>query len=192
MILLQTLPRVSPALPPLLFAPVVLLLAVGSVAGEMGLAAVIWGGLGLFAWTFAEYLIHRFVFHFEPQGVFGKRLLYLFHGFHHDVPADLDRVVMSPLASVPLAGLFYLVFRLALGPELASPFFAGFLLGFIFYDSVHYAIHHRSLSRHWPLRLLKRRHFRHHFRDSEVDFGVTSPLWDRLLRTASPPSDRVS
>ena len=191
MILPQTLPRVSPALPLLLFTPVALLLSARSVSGDLGAAALPWASCGLVAWTLAEYLIHRFVFHFEPRGEFGRRLLYLFHGFHHDFPADSDRIVVSPLASVPLAALFYAVFRIALGPDVASPVFAGFLLGYVCYDLVQYAIHHRSLSRRWPLHLLKKRHLRHHFGDSAVDFGVTSPLWDRLLRTASCPPDRA-
>ena len=34
-------------------------------------------------------------------------------------------------------------------------------------------------------RFLKRRHFRHHYADSEKDFGVSSPLWDAILGTMS-------
>lgn len=31
---------------------------------------------------------------------------------------------------------------------------------------------------------LKKKHFRHHYQDSRRDFGVSSPLWDWILRTA--------
>ena len=180
-----TVPRVPPALPPVLFLPVVTYLVVRA-ATDPTLHPVSVVGLccgGLFTWTLAEYLMHRFILHYAPSSRFGRRLLYLSHGYHHDYPGDLDHVVASPLASVPLAALFYLAFAAALGASRAVPFFAGFALGYVCYDGLHCVIHHRSLSRFRIVRSLKRRHYRHHYRDESVDFGVTSPLWDFIFRT---------
>ena len=39
-------------------------------------------------WTLTEYLLHRFVFHYEPKSDWGKRLHFLMHGVHHDYPND--------------------------------------------------------------------------------------------------------
>src|SRR5512140_3363796 len=38
--------------------------------------------VGLFIWTLTEYLLHRFVFHYEPKSNWGKRLHFLTHGVH--------------------------------------------------------------------------------------------------------------
>ena len=58
---------------------------------------------GLIVWTITEYLLHRFVFHFEPSSSWGKRLHFIFHGVHHDYPKDAKRLVMPPSASIPIA-----------------------------------------------------------------------------------------
>ena len=42
--------------------------------------------LGLFLWTLAEYLLHRFVFHYHPKNEAQKRITFLFHGVHHAQP----------------------------------------------------------------------------------------------------------
>ena len=180
-----TIPRVPPALPPFLFLPVVAYLLVSAATDHtLHLVAVIgWCGGGLFTWTFTEYLMHRFILHHEPGSRLGRRLLYLSHGYHHDFPVDLDHLVVSPLASVPIAALFYLAFAAALGTSRAGPLFAGFALGYVCYDGLHYAIHHPSLSRFRLVRRLKRRHYRHHYGDESIEFGVTSPLWDFIFRT---------
>src|SRR5690606_10884141 len=59
--------------------------------------------LGIFVWTFTEYTLHRFIFHFQPKTNFGRRLHFIFHGVHHDYPNDSRRLVMPPSVSVPLA-----------------------------------------------------------------------------------------
>ena len=47
-----------------------------------------WFLAGLFIWTFTEYMLHRFIFHFEPSSDWGKQLHFIFHGVHHDYPND--------------------------------------------------------------------------------------------------------
>ena len=66
--------------------------------------------LGLAVWTFTEYNLHRFVFHWMPPGKLGARLHFMFHGVHHDYPRDSYRLVMVPVVSLPLAVAFYLLF----------------------------------------------------------------------------------
>ena len=134
--------RVHPAVPVLLFGPViVLLLALGiDRAGFWNSVGLVVGGYAV--WTLTEYWLHRVVFHFEPEQGLGARLHWMIHGVHHDHPNDPKRLVMPPSASVPLALLFALVFYAVLGGHWWMPFTAGFLAGYLAYDMIHYHVHH--------------------------------------------------
>jgi sterol desaturase/sphingolipid hydroxylase (fatty acid hydroxylase superfamily) len=182
--LLELASRVHPAVPPLLYLPVVtvcLVLAIGREnLGVLEVAGVF--VLGLVFWTLAEYLLHRFVFHFEPDTRWGRRLHFIIHGVHHDYPHDPMRLVMPPSVSVPLATLVFLGFRLVLGPAWSLPFFAGFLIGYLIYDMTHFHIHHHRSDNKLSL-ALRRYHYRHHFQQSDRGYGVTSSFWDRVFRT---------
>ena len=181
---LERFSRVHPAVPPLLYLPVIGFLLAWAIAHEnlapVAVAGVFLGGLA--AWSLAEYLLHRFVFHLEPDNRFGRRLHFIIHGVHHDYPHDPMRLVMPPSVSIPLAILVYLLFRALLGPAWSLPFFAGFLVGYLIYDMTHYHIHHHRSDDKLSL-LLRRYHYRHHFQQSDRGFGVTSPLWDKAFRT---------
>lgn len=138
--------------------------------------------IGLFVWTLTEYTLHRFVFHFQPKSQFGGRLHFIFHGVHHDYPNDSKRLVMPPSVSLPLAALFYLLFRVILGVSFVAPFFVGFLIGYLFYDITHYAIHHfNTHSKFWLA--IKNHHMKHHYQDPAKGFGVSTPLWDIIIGT---------
>jgi sterol desaturase/sphingolipid hydroxylase (fatty acid hydroxylase superfamily) len=190
---LELASRVHPAVPPLLYLPVVAICLVLAVGPE-GLAVPSVAGvlaLGLVAWTLAEYLLHRFVFHFEPDTRWGRRLHFIIHGVHHDYPHDPMRLVMPPSVSVPLAVLVFLGFRLLLGPAWSLPFFAGFLIGYLIYDMTHYHIHHHRSENKLSL-ALRRYHYRHHFQQADRGFGVTSSVWDRVFRTLPVLRRRIS
>ena len=145
--------------------------------------------LGFVFWTLTEYLLHRFVFHYELKSAFGQRMHFLLHGVHHDYPNDSKRLVMPPSVSLPLSLLFYGLFILVLGEAYTAPFFAGFLVGYICYDEVHYATHHAPMkSRFWLA--IKHHHILHHFRDPGRGFGVSSPVWDYVLGTAYKPEEK--
>jgi len=212
--LLESLSRVSWYVPHLVYVPVVAYLLYLNASAGLPLAEqVLAFAAGLFAWTFAEYTIHRFVFHApehievavrktlaalapgEPAlgAIRGWHHVFYFfaHGVHHDFPSDSKRLVMPPSVSVPLVVLFWLGFRFALGPVWAAEVFVGFLVGYLAYDTIHYAVHHFSV-RSPALLYLKKLHFRHHYRDPAADFGVSSPLWDFVFRTTSPATRRES
>jgi dihydroceramide fatty acyl 2-hydroxylase len=174
--------RVHPAVPVLLYLPVIVVLFVLGV-GEVGFWNCVLLGLGGYAfWTLTEYWLHRIVFHFEPEKGIGARLHWMIHGVHHDHPNDPMRLVMPPSASIPLALLFAGLFRLVLGGHWVMPFLGGFLAGYLIYDMVHYHVHH-----HRPRtrlgRLLRELHMRHHFQDDERGFGISAPYWDRVFGT---------
>jgi dihydroceramide fatty acyl 2-hydroxylase len=179
---LDRLTRVHPAVPVLLYLPVIVVLFLTG-AGRLGFGYALALALGGYAsWTLTEYWLHRIVFHFEPEDGIGAKLHWIIHGVHHDHPNDPLRLVMPPSASVPLAVLFLALFWLVLGADAATAFGAGFLSGYLAYDMVHYHVHH-----HRPKTLVGRKlrelHMRHHFQDDERGFGVSAPYWDHVFRT---------
>jgi dihydroceramide fatty acyl 2-hydroxylase len=181
--LLDRLTRVHPAVPPLIFVPVIALLVVlalrtGSLEETLiGLAA------GWLVWTLVEYWTHRVVFHFEPEDGVGVRLHWMVHGVHHDHPNDPRRLVLPPVVSVPFGALFFGLFLLL--PDYDGlAVSAGFFAGYLAYDMLHFALHHhRPRSR--VARLLHELHMRHHFEDEHRGFGVSAPWWDVLFGTYS-------
>ena len=143
--------------------------------------------IGLFLWTLAEYLLHRFVFHFKPHTPRQERITFLFHGVHHAQPQCKTRLVMPPIVSIPLSLAFFVLFQLIIGqlmnsPLSVGPVFSGFISGYLTYDLTHYATHHFTM-RHGFLRFLKRHHMSHHYKTPNRRYGVSSPLWDYVFKT---------
>ncbi len=182
---METFSHVHPITPLLIFVPLTGWMLYLSAA-RRGLSAPAIAGLflvGLLIWTLVEYAMHRFVFHYEPKSKWGKQLHFVMHGVHHDYPNDASRLVMPPALSLPLTVVFYGLFAVLFG-RVAPALFAGFLVGYLFYDMLHYAAHHFSMKRGvW--RWLKNYHLRHHYRDDHTGYGVSSPLWDYVLGTRS-------
>jgi 4-hydroxysphinganine ceramide fatty acyl 2-hydroxylase len=175
--------RVHPVTPLLLYVPVIAYMLYVSLWHQKLPILAIAGLflLGVLLWTLVEYLIHRYIFHYEPKSHLGKRLHYIIHGVHHDYPNDARRLVMPPSISVPLAVLFYILFLLIFG-HLAPGVFAGLVFGYVCYDMLHYATHHFPMKRGLWL-WLKQYHLRHHYKDDDAGFGISSPLWDFVFGT---------
>lgn len=137
---------------------------------------------GFFIWTLAEYLLHRFIFHYQPSSGFGKRLHFIFHGVHHDYPNDRMRLVMPLSASIPLAFLFFGFFQWILPLGMVYAFFPGFIFGYLLYDMTHYAIHHLNIRNEF-LRKVKQHHLLHHYSDSSKGYGVSFSFWDKIFNS---------
>jgi len=143
--------------------------------------------LGIFLWTFMEYTLHRFVFHFPAQGKLQERIIFLFHGIHHAQPQCKTRLVMPPAVSIPLALVFYGLFVLVITvwlriPWWVHPLYSGTLCGYLIYDMIHYATHHLPMHSGYA-KFLKRYHMLHHYKTPNQRYGVSSPLWDHVLKT---------
>ena len=136
----------------------------------------------IFSWSFLEYFLHRYAFHFNAQSKLGKRLVFLFHGLHHDDPHDPTRLVMPPLPAIFFATIFWLFFSLFLSGGKLFIFFAFFMSSYLCYDYIHYATHHFKMKSQWA-RYLKRHHLAHHFKNPKAYYGVSSPLWDFVFKT---------
>ena len=149
---------------------------------------------GLFFWTFIEYNIHRFFFHFTPQTPLAERIVFLFHGIHHLQPRMKTRLVMPPVVSIPLGAAFLLLFYLLFGrllamPHWVGPITSGFSLGYLTYDLMHYATHH-FIMRRGVFKYLKRHHMLHHYKTPNLRFGVSTTFWDSVYGTL--PKDEPS
>jgi len=181
--ILEALTHVHPIVPLLTWGPVVIYLFYLAGQAELSAGAIASVAFaGLFIWTLTEYLLHRYVFHFKPQNKFQERIEYLIHGIHHDQPEDATRLVMPPAAAVILAIILFSAFRFVLGPIWVLPFFAGFLIGYLCYDYIHYAIHHFAMTSAVG-KYLKNHHMKHHFMTHGARWGVSSSLWDIVFGT---------
>jgi len=216
--LLEKFTHVHPVVPHLIYWPVVGYMLFLSIQGGIGFGLT---GLlflaGPLLWSLTEYLMHRWVFHVADEVMEettaivsslkpGEAVLpalkgwqhkryFIAHGVHHDFPSDSERLVMAPAVSVSLAVLFYYVFKLMLGAAYVPAIYAGFVVGYLVYDTTHYAVHHFRMSSKLG-QYLKQHHFRHHFRDPDSNYGVSSPLWDVFFgtfqgRRAVDPSEQT-
>jgi sterol desaturase/sphingolipid hydroxylase (fatty acid hydroxylase superfamily) len=186
---LEFFTHISPIAVLVIWVPIVAYFIYRGIAIQQASALTMVFGIlfGLFFWTFAEYTLHRFLFHFKPRNPWQERLSFLMHGVHHAQPRDKGRLVMPPVVSIPMAlvfyGLFYLVFVYVLMiPNWVSPVFAGFLLGYLAYDMIHYATHHFPVKKGY-FRMVRRNHMHHHFQTPDKRFGVSNPLWDYVFKT---------
>lgn len=136
---------------------------------------------GIFFWSFFEYLMHRFVFHYVSESRRAKRIIYVMHGNHHEYPRDKQRLFMPPVPSLILSSVVFILMRFLIGTA-ALCFFPGFILGYLIYGSMHYAIHAWNPPFRW-MKGLWRNHHLHHYKQQERGFGVSSTLWDHVFGT---------
>ena len=144
---------------------------------------------GYAAWTLCEYVFHRWLFHTEFPGKIGERIHFLLHGVHHVHPSDPLRLVMPPLMSLPLMTLAYVVIAALFPAPISYTVTAGFLVGYVLYDEIHFHIHHRA-PRTKIEQTLRRAHLLHHFRDPDRGYGVSCPYWDSAFGTGYSKDDK--
>jgi sterol desaturase/sphingolipid hydroxylase (fatty acid hydroxylase superfamily) len=136
---------------------------------------------GMFFWTFFEYLMHRFAFHAVGESERAKKFIYVMHGNHHHFPRDKERLFMPPVPSIIISSVIFGIMFLAM-KEYSFAFFSGFILGYLMYGSVHYAIHAWNPPFKW-MKPLWRNHHLHHYKDDNKGFGVSTTIWDRVFGT---------
>jgi dihydroceramide fatty acyl 2-hydroxylase len=128
-----------------------------------------WFAGGAFMFGFAEYYIHRFFLHL----VFEDR-----HKLHHALPR---RYIVTP---------WYLSFLITGALALIVPWgmICGVMAAYSFYCYVHHWAHHplSPRSRHGKLiTYLCNNHYEHHLKNN-VNYGVTSPMFDVVFSTYQP------
>lgn len=152
------------------FFLVPLLVLVALACAARGSAFIFAGLAAVVLWTFAEYWIHRVLFHH----VFRRA-----HNLHHKRPKGFDAAPTWLTALLHLALLTGL--PLLFGSAVGLGLFIGLEVGYYSYIVVHDKIHHGGkLTGRWLRRA--RLHGLHHG-GAEANFGVTSHLWDHVFRT---------
>lgn len=128
---------------------------------------------GFAFWTFSEYWIHRSALH--------GLLWHGNHQRHHEHPKE---VVQLPFWQIPMAhASAFLVGWLVLPWEALVPAFAGFVLGYVWFLTMHDWLHHADLMKMKWLQGYAIWHNRHH-KLSDCNYGITTPVWDWLFRTS--------
>lgn len=137
-----------------------------------GMALLAFGaGLLLFSWI--EYGFHRWLMHGSVP------LVEPGHRRHHENPSGYDSLpfFLPPMLLLGLAGLFALLMPTGYALLLTG----GLACGYAAYGVSHAFIHARRfvhpLGRRWAAF-----HHVHHFHP-DTNFGVTTPLWDIVMRT---------
>ncbi len=184
---LESFSKVHFTIPLLIYVPLISYLVYKAIIWQITLTDFLICIIsGLLVWTITEYLLHRFIFHYQPTSKVGQRLHFIFHGVHHDYPKDARRLVMPPSASIPLAFLFYFIFYLFFrNISFLYTFFSGFLIGYLCYDMVHYAIHHHNFKSS-IMKKIKQHHMLHHYSDDTKGYGVSTALWDIIFKSGFP------
>jgi len=117
---------------------------------------------GICFWTFFEYIMHRFIFHFIAESERSRKIIYVMHGNHHEYPRDKERLFMPPVPSIILSSTVFMLMY-AFIQKNTFMFFPGFMLK-------------------W-LKPLWRNHHLHHYKNEHQGFGVSTTIWDRVFGT---------
>lgn len=137
--------------------------------------------LGLASWTFIEYGVHRFILH-------GMKPFSAWHARHHRRPTA--RIYSPTFVSVILiAALIYVPAWIAWGRWPACALTFGVVSGDFGYALTHHAVHQCGAERGGWLWRRRRWHGLHHAAlygpaGRPGYYGVTSPFWDCVFRTA--------
>jgi len=142
----------------------------------------------LLFWTLAEYLLHRYLFHWISENKYIQRFHFIMHGSHHLFPRDNERLLMPPVPGILMASIlfliFYAVFSLLNIPVYTWAFFPGFFLGYLLYSFLHRATHVMKPPKRF--KYLWKHHNLHHYKYPNKAFGVSNTLWDRIFGTMPP------
>lgn len=151
---------------------VIWLFSLHTVTAEVFASAIL---AGLIAWTFIEYVVHRWGFH----GFMSKE-----HRLHHIHPNDF--IGFSPVGTAIIGAMSFWALTYALGPVIGVGLLVGLVIGYFSYIAVHDRMHHGHFARDSFLAKLNAAHEYHH-RRFKVNFGVTSPFWDIVFGTYQKP-----
>jgi 4-hydroxysphinganine ceramide fatty acyl 2-hydroxylase len=136
---------------------------------------------GLLAFTFIEYLFHRYFFHMKTGTPQRANIQLNVHGNHHIDPNEMTAIMMKPRIAIVILPVISLLFY-ALFSWYTLALLPGFLFGYSCYLFIHFAIHNfrppKSI-----IRYLWKHHNLHHFFDDSKNYGVSSPLWDIIFNT---------
>lgn len=185
---LEALTRTSPFVTLLVYVPVMVFLLFLGSQNPIAIGRILLFFIGgMFFWTFLEYILHRFVFHYISESKTSQRIHYIIHGIHHHFPRNKERLFMPPVPGLAMVGFLYLIFSFFLG-DMVYYFLPGLITGYLCYVFIHYFIH--TIKPPKILKPLWTHHFMHHHRFPEKCFGVSTRLWDMAFGTMPPKKNK--
>lgn len=167
----------------LIFGFVITILLIEGFVHVVGWMVFVWLVGGYLFWMLIEYWLHWIVFYFESEKGIGARFHWIIYGVYYDYLNDLLWLVMSLVLSVLLVVLFVYVFYLVIGSLGFLSFGVVFLVGYLFYDMLHYYVYYyclKSVFGKWLWEL----HMCYHFQNHERGYGVSVSFWDHVFGTA--------
>lgn len=161
------------------FYPLLLLLLAGAAMGRDTPAGwFVWLLLfvaGVAIWTLLEYWLHRVIFHHAMP-------IRQLHELHHVSPTAKIGTPTWVTASLICGGMLLPLWWKD-GFNLASGLTSGLAAGYLWYATVHHAVHHWRTRPNSYLHRAKQRHAKHHHAEYPCHFGVTTAWWDRIFGT---------
>lgn len=137
--------------------------------------------LGVFFWTFLEYVLHRFLGH-SPKGMLKKTRFFKEHKKHHYIKNYFVTLKDKLLTAVFLGVCTTLIFHFLIHQNISKYFLLGLLSMYFFYEIIHRRLHLYPPKNRYAS-FLRHHHNYHHYVDDTMNHGVTSPLWDLVFRT---------
>lgn len=135
-----------------------------------GVTWLLWAAAGMVSWTMAEYWIHRSVLH-----------TFFWHGTHERHHLHPKEHVAFPIWYTPLGFTGIFVVSYACGLPVA--WWAGFVLGYVWFLTMHHLLHHVELTEGTWLQSYAQWHDKHH-QGIPCNYGITTNVWDRLFGTS--------
>jgi len=143
--------------------------------------------IGIAVYSIVEYLMHRYLYHDEPN----NRILRFLtadvaraHIKHHKEPAKYGGAINgNQLPVVGLATVIAVVLYLTPLPTSGVMFgVAAGTLSYLAQELVHFGCHQLPMRGRF-LSAMKRHHMLHHYRDDTANFGILWSVWDVWLGT---------
>ncbi len=137
---------------------------------------------GALSWTALEYGLHRCAMH----QMRGRGLASAEHLEHHADVAYFSPAAAKLASATATTAVVYPMVARAAGRRWAASFTAGLIMMYSSYEVAHRRTHtHPPRNRY--ARWARRNHMQHHFHAPMQNFGVTTPVWDRLFGTSAAP-----
>lgn len=159
-----------------------MILAFRSAAPQL---IIITFAIGWTLWTFAEYALNRWLLHAGEASLLFVAVFKRHHFRHHEDPENIRYSFPHPLTILITAAILFLLALLTLG-TLSFSLTSGFLFGCWLFCLLHVLQHHYPSPSAVFLKNYWQTHFLHHNRYSDKAFGISTPLWDRMLGTLPP------
>ncbi len=143
---------------------------------------ILLASLGFITWTFLEYILHRYIFHWIAEQKFIKTMVYCIHGIHHEYFATTNYVPF--LQNILFYGGGALFFYGIFGDQ-TFIFYTGFLVAVIFQVYIHNLVHVGGSKYFKKLQW----HHQYHHMYSDFNFGISTRFWDWVFGSLKREAD---